>query len=118
MIVFHGDRDSTVAPVNADRLIAARTSEGSRGSRSTTNAATTSGTENGRRYTRRIHHDAQGALIAEQWTVHGAAHAWSGGNPAGSYADPLGPDASRQMVRFFLETTTHTIASPAETTFD
>jgi len=106
LIVFHGDRDSTVAPVNADRLIAARTSQGAH---SRTRQVTTSGTENGRRFTRRTHHERQGILIAEQWTVHGGAHAWSGGNPAGSYADPQGPSASREMLRFFLETTASTI---------
>ena len=122
-IVFHGDRDSTVAPVNADRLIAARTGkEPEPGhSDSSTRAEmplTTTGTENGRRYTRRTHHDRQGTVIAEQWTVHGGGHAWSGGDPAGSYADPLGPDATREMLRFFLETAASTISEPEATALD
>ena len=54
-------------------------------------------------YTRVTYRDAAGKPVVEQWLVHGGAHAWFGGSAAGSFSDPEGPHASREMLRFFLQ---------------
>jgi poly(hydroxyalkanoate) depolymerase family esterase len=97
-IVFHGDRDTTVHPKNGDRVI-----EQSTKARSPTTEVLRGRVPHGHAYTRTVITDAGGRAISEHWNIHGAGHAWSGGSPAGSYTDPQGPDASREMLRFFLE---------------
>ena len=97
-IVFHGDHDTTVHPRNADHVIAR--SERTTNSRKTVHRGRVPG---GHAYTRTIHTDPSGRGVFEHWEIHGAAHAWSGGSPAGSFTDPRGPNATREMLRFFLE---------------
>jgi poly(hydroxyalkanoate) depolymerase family esterase len=98
LIVFHGDRDTTVAPINAEKLIASRVAAGDIARR---NEPTTTRTAETRSHTRTTHVNHEGTIVLETWIIHGAGHAWSGGSTAGSYTDPHGPDASAEMIRFF-----------------
>ncbi|MBR0666454.1 PHB depolymerase family esterase [Roseomonas hellenica] len=103
-IVFHADRDRVVHPRNGDQVIIqagaadARMAAGLRVEVQRGRAP-----DGGHAFTRTTHLDAAGRPVFEQWVVHGGGHAWSGGSSAGTFTDPLGPDASREMLRFFLQ---------------
>ncbi|WP_322028873.1 PHB depolymerase family esterase [Paraburkholderia sp. J76] len=96
LIVFHGDADATVHPANANELV--REFSGSE----TVAVRPPGGDSRARKHTVR-HMASPAGGDAELWIVHGAPHAWAGGSSSGSYTDPSGPDASAEMVRFFLE---------------
>jgi poly(hydroxyalkanoate) depolymerase family esterase len=105
VITFHGDSDRTVSEANARGIVAAATAAAGR----PVMVESEMGNVAGRRFIRALSKDASGEVLIEQWTVAGAGHAWSGGDTSGSYTDASGPDASREMLRFFL---TH--RSPAQ----
>ena len=96
-IVFHGDRDATVHPSNGTKVIA-RAMAGSALNGSTVRKDT----DCGKSYSHSVHRDANGQSILELFELHGAGHAWSGGSPAGSHTSAAGPDATAEMLRFFL----------------
>jgi poly(hydroxyalkanoate) depolymerase family esterase len=96
MIVFHGDRDTTVHPINGDDLIKLR-----RRHPHEAIAVEPGRVPDGHAYTRTVHSHPDGSIHAEHWVVHGAGHAWSGGDALGTYTDGKGPNASREMMRFF-----------------
>lgn len=98
-IVFHGLSDTTVHPDNGTAVLS-QALQTMPGLRPTTRQGVADG---GRRYRTTAHHHPDGRSLAEHWQIEGAGHAWAGGHSAGSYTDPKGPDASRQMVRFFLQ---------------
>jgi poly(hydroxyalkanoate) depolymerase family esterase len=95
-IVFHGDRDTTVHPRNGAQ-VAARA-----GGELQILDAPPVASQRGK-FTRSVRRDSSGRSVLELWEIHGAGHAWSGGSAAGSFTDPSGPDATREMLRFFLE---------------
>ena len=97
-IVFHGDRDTTVHPCNGAHVISRASADAQ--------LQTTferKGTASGDRYSHTVQYDAQGRSILELWELHGSGHAWSGGSPKGSFTAQSGPDATEEMLRFFLE---------------
>ena len=99
-IVFHGDRDMTVNVRNGAAIVERATAVGS-GDPTLRRCVEDSVTAGGRTCRRTTYVDAAGRVLVEYWMLTGAGHAWSGGNPAGSYTDARGPDASAEMVRFF-----------------
>ena len=97
-IVFHGASDQRVHPSNAETILA----EARAGLTGPAQETQHVGSAGGRAYTRTVITDASGVPHVERWAIEGLGHAWSGGNPEGSHSDQHGPDASREMLRFFL----------------
>jgi poly(hydroxyalkanoate) depolymerase family esterase len=87
--VFHGDRDTTVHHRDGDYGLPG------------VQLRAESGEAGGRAYTRTLYRSTRSRV--EHWLVHGGGHAWFGGNPDAPYADGKGPDATREMLRFFLQ---------------
>ena len=98
-IVFHGDRDRTVNPSNADDVLEQFDLAGA----SAQYVTTSEKSADGMGYTKSVQLNDAGIAVFEKWLIHGAGHAWSGGSTGGSYTEPRGPDASCEMIRFFLE---------------
>jgi poly(hydroxyalkanoate) depolymerase family esterase len=101
-IVFHGDDDTVVHLSNGVAI-----HEAAGGSRvpppRDIQQATTPPRPGHRGFTRSIEYGPGGLTERELWIVHGAGHAWAGGSSAQPDTDSSGPDASREMLRFFLQ---------------
>jgi poly(3-hydroxybutyrate) depolymerase len=101
LIVFHGDADDTVHPLNGEQIIEMSQLLNSQATDTRVRATRRVECESGRHaYTRDVWRDQDGSLLAERWVVHGLGHAWSGGHCDGSYTDYRGPDATTEIVRF------------------
>jgi len=104
MIVFHGDRDTVVHPRNGEQLILQGADAYCAASASKPRVSRHAGQmPGGHAYTKDVYRTHDGQPFQEHWIIHGAGHAWSGGSPHGSHTDPKGPDAAREMLRFFEE---------------
>lgn len=99
-IVFHGDRDHTVHAQNGAEIVeqAVRGHSDAPHLKASIRRGSAAG---GRQFTHTVYADAANQPVVEQWVLHGAGHAWSGGSPQGSFTAPGGPDASAEMIRFF-----------------
>jgi poly(hydroxyalkanoate) depolymerase family esterase len=110
VIVFQGDADPVVAPVNGQQVIdqwIATDDEADdgvlNGSVPSTPAQSTSGqVPNGRAFELAQYDGASGSTLLEYFLVHGAGHAWPGGPASASFTDPGGPDATTLSYEFFL----------------
>ncbi len=100
-IVFHGDQDTTVDPINGTEVVDQAISLAADSHGPLQKTVQERMTVNGRDYTATIYR-THGRPLVEYWELHGAGHAWSGGSTSGSFTDESGPDASAEMVRFFL----------------
>ncbi len=100
LIIFHGDHDTTVAKVNADHMRDQWLKAFESGGRPAGSPTVERGMVGGHAYTRITYRDTCGQDILEEWVIHNAGHAWSGGSSKGSFTDPKGPDASAEIMRF------------------
>jgi poly(3-hydroxybutyrate) depolymerase len=109
-MVFHGDQDPIVPPVNAQQSVRAwqvaddwADDGAENGSIPSWPAKTRFGVAaGGQWYTIQYYSDGHGHELAQCWIVHGMGHAWSGGNPGVQFADPAGPSESSAMYDFFM----------------
>ena len=109
LIVFQGTRDRIVQPINGDQVVQQwmqtnhLASQGLYLADFKNPTTTTSGqVPEGYAYTVYSWKDSRGKEVQTYWKIHGLGHAWSGGNPSGSYTDPLGPNASETIYHFFM----------------
>ena len=101
-IVFHGDKDSTVKASNGAAITRQAVASFEAGVGPLRQVTRSGFGPAARRATVASWLDEDGVAVVEEWVVEGGAHAWFGGDAAGSYTDAAGPDASAEIVRFFL----------------
>ncbi|BAO92867.1 alpha/beta hydrolase family esterase [Caballeronia cordobensis] len=102
LIVFHGDQDTTVHPQNAEVLMHMHQRLMLGTDEALASITTELGqVEQGYPYTRDTFRRSGGEVFGERWLIHGLGHAWSGGNRNTTHTDARGPNAAREMMRFF-----------------
>jgi poly(hydroxyalkanoate) depolymerase family esterase len=110
VILFSGDQDTTVPPVNAQQLVQQWQitndlidDNASNGSIPVSPTKVTQGqVPGGHAYTVTAYSDGKGNELMQSWLVAGMKHAWSGGCGCQQYSDPAGPDETGAMYDFFM----------------
>lgn len=111
VIAFQGDKDPYVNVLNAGQVITqwARTNDylddgkDNETVKSQPAIKSEGSVPNGHKFTKYVYADGRGRLLMEKWIVNDLGHAWSGSPKAGPFADDKGPNASRELWRFFSE---------------
>jgi poly(3-hydroxybutyrate) depolymerase len=104
-LVIHGDRDTTVNPVNADQIIEqlkAR-AEFVDTSAGALLASAEHRIESGGRTYRQQDYRQYGRILLRKVLVEGLGHAWSGGDSRYEFNESDGPDASRLILDFVMQ---------------
>ncbi|MCO5118200.1 MAG: PHB depolymerase family esterase [Burkholderiaceae bacterium] len=105
MLVIQGMDDATVAPANADALVAQALAVN--GAAATGATPPKPDAERRHRFESRTVHEAdwlvEGRLAARCLRIDGLGHAWSGGDAAHDYFDAALPEATALILDFFAD---------------
>jgi poly(hydroxyalkanoate) depolymerase family esterase len=109
VIVFQGDQDTTVPPINAQQIVQQwlltddlADDGAANGSIPTQPSGVTTDRSATRTCTVTSYSDGHGGQLIQSWLVSGMTHAWSGGSSTQKYSDPAGPDETGAMYAFFM----------------
>jgi poly(hydroxyalkanoate) depolymerase family esterase len=101
-IVIYGDADSTVRAANGAAIVAQSVAAYSQARMPLQKRTGTAMRSVGNTCSTTEYVAADGGVRVAECVVHGGNHAWFGGSNTGTYTDANGPDASAEIVRFFL----------------
>ncbi|NJO07416.1 MAG: PHB depolymerase family esterase [Chloroflexaceae bacterium] len=114
LVLFQGTADEVVSPINADHLLNQWLYANQFQLRNGTTPLDTLSPRptrierghvpGGHAFTEYIYTTERGRMLLKRYLIYGMGHAWPGGDAAGSYTDPYGPDASRLIVDFSWRT--------------
>src|SRR3989442_11556051 len=108
-VFFRGTADPVVAPINGDLVVQQWMQTDHLASHGRYDASfanpsqiITASPPASHPFIERSWDDSTGHEVQEYWVADGAGHVWTGGSPDGTFTDPLGPNLSQILYRFFL----------------